>query len=112
MFILWVVPTMIRFIASQINESTTFEEFVDLTFIHLWQLLEHSLDNIRTSITLDLKARTSSKFVALGADLDPLLTWDRRELTEAVQDGRMAMSSALESLTEWFRRGGVENMEV
>ncbi len=99
-----LIKSQVAYLASLINENTTFEEFLDVVFRFFYEQLEISLKNIRKSLQSTAKTEANNILTQLQTDIDKLsLFIDIGDLSASISKGRTEIQFAIDRVTEWFR---------
>lgn len=96
-------PTM-ALLSTQIEENTTFGQFLDIIFEHLFATLESSLKNIRNKIQNTAKNKANDLLNDLHAKIEKLNHHiDTGELLVAIGRLTTAVQISFDRVMEWFR---------
>lgn len=104
LFVVELDKIILRGLATDITQDTTFDEFVELCFHVFWDSLEASLRAVRNAINQKVKPAMNQLFIDLEAQLADIdADGSLAQLNSSVRLAQTKAQGALDRVQEWFR---------
>lgn len=98
-------------IQSEARRTTSYDEFVDTIFNHLWELTERNLNSVRKHIKEILKPNILQNIDNLEHSITEIKgDFDISVLTDAITRARTDAQYAVDKIENWFRRAQVSDI--
>lgn len=92
-------------ITLQIQESATFEEFLDIVINHLWQITERNLCEIKKIIKNEVAQDYNNAFEELKVAISKIRNKTQlRDLQQKIAEASTDMPNTLDKICYWFQR--------
>ena len=88
-----------------IQESATFEEFLDIVINHLWQITERNLCEIKKIIKNEIAQDYNNAFEELKVAISKIRNKTQlRDLQQKIAEASTDMPNTLDKICYWFQR--------
>ncbi len=106
LFNYFLIIEEIEELQKKIDETVSFEEFLDTVIEELWRITEINLQQIRNIFKTTLKMQFNYIFIALAKEIEEANDYgdDVVELVTVINNARIQLQYEIDKIANWFRR--------